>query len=54
MTYKLRNGYTVRTTKVDTGTEFQTLNPKGETISTVVHGPTEARALLLTILRGAR
>lgn len=35
MTYRLRNGYTVRTTAVEGGTEFQTINPQGETISTV-------------------
>lgn len=35
MTYNLRNGYQVITTKVDTGTEFVTFNPEGETISTV-------------------
>jgi hypothetical protein len=52
MTYNLRNGYRVVTRKVDTGTEFQTLNPKGETISTVVLGFTEARELTLTLAKG--
>jgi hypothetical protein len=52
MTYNLRNGYTVKTRKVDTGTEFVTQNPEGETISSVVLGYYEARELVLTLVKG--
>ncbi|MGX1133218.1 hypothetical protein RKD49_005408 [Streptomyces glaucescens] len=52
MTYNLRNGYKVITRKVDSGTEFQTLNAEGETISSVTLGFTEARELTLTLARG--
>jgi hypothetical protein len=54
VTYNLRNGYSVRTTKVDAGTEFMTSNPQGDVISTVVLGDTEARNLVLSILKGSR
>lgn len=55
MTYNLRNGYSVRTTRLPGGdTEFRTLNPEGETISTVVHTPHESRVLVYKILTGAR
>lgn len=54
MTYNLRNGYSVRTTKVDTGTEFVTLNPEGDAISTVILGSIEARELTLTLTRLTR
>lgn len=53
MTYTLRNGYSVRTTKVEDATEFVTLNPLGETISTVRLGFVEARNLVLDLTRKA-
>jgi hypothetical protein len=53
MTYNLRSGYKVVTRKVDAGTEFQTMNPKGETISTVVLGYMDARELVLDLNRKA-
>ncbi|MFF8942865.1 hypothetical protein ACF1A5_11450 [Streptomyces sp. NPDC014864] len=53
MTYSLRNGYSVITRKVDTGTEFETRNRLGETISTVTLGFIEARALVLDLTRKA-
>lgn len=46
MTYKLRNGYSVITRKADDGTEFQTRNETGETISTVTLPYVEANALV--------
>lgn len=46
MTYRLRNGYTVRTTNVDTGTEFETRNADGEVVSTVRLSRSEANALV--------
>jgi hypothetical protein len=52
MTYNLRNGYSVVTRKVDAGTEFETRNRKGETISTVTLGFTEARELVLSLTKG--
>ncbi|MGW4986290.1 hypothetical protein ACWEQ3_01385 [Streptomyces mirabilis] len=53
MTYTMRNGYTVRTTKVEDVTEFETINPLGETISTVRLGYLDARALVLDLTRKA-
>jgi hypothetical protein len=54
MTYNLRNGYRVITRKVDTGTEFETRNRRGETISTVTLGYLSARELVLDLRkRGA-
>jgi hypothetical protein len=47
VTYNLRNGYTVRTTKVGDDTEFQTINPEGETISTIYLGCEAARDLVI-------
>lgn len=35
MVYKLANGYRVRTTHTADGTDFETKNASGETISTV-------------------
>jgi hypothetical protein len=52
MTYNLRNGYSVVTRKVDTGTEFETRNRKGETISSVILGFVEARELVLNLAKG--
>lgn len=52
MTYNLRNGYSVKTRQLGENTEFQTLNPEGETISTVVHTPVETRYLICRILKG--
>jgi hypothetical protein len=46
--YKLRNGHRVITRKVDSeATEFQTINPTGETISTVTLGREESRELVI-------
>jgi hypothetical protein len=46
-TYKLTNGYRVKTTgQADGKTEFQTRNPEGETISTVTLPLEEARDLI--------
>jgi hypothetical protein len=53
VTYTLRNGYTVRTTKVEDATEFETRNALGETISTVRLGFLEARELVLSLTRKA-
>jgi hypothetical protein len=48
MMYKLRNGHRVITRKVDSeATEFQTINPTGETISTVTLGREESRELVI-------
>jgi hypothetical protein len=48
MMYKLRNGHRVITRKVDSdATEFQTVNPAGETISTVTLGREESRELVI-------
>jgi hypothetical protein len=49
VTYNLRNGYTVRATKVGDDTEFQTINPEGETISTVTLGREAARDLVIDL-----
>lgn len=47
MTYNLRNGYTVRTTKVsDDATQFETVNPENEVISTVTLGREAARDMV--------
>lgn len=46
MTYTLRTGYSVITRKVDGGTEFETRNPQGETISTRTLGYVAANALV--------
>jgi hypothetical protein len=56
MIYKLENGYRVRTTRVDSGVEFETRNAKGDTISTVVHPHAEAVPLIdrLRIADGIR
>lgn len=51
MTYNLRNGYKVITRKVDAGTEFETKNHRGETISTVTLGYLDARELVLDLNR---
>jgi hypothetical protein len=51
--YTLRNGYTVRTTKVEDSTEFETRNARGETISTVRLRYESARALVLDLTRKA-
>lgn len=53
MTYNLRNGGRIITRKVDAGTEFETQNANGETISTVVHDYLTARALVITLTKGA-
>lgn len=53
MTYNLVNGYSVITRKADKGTEFETLNPQGETISTVTLGYLDARELVLDLARKA-
>jgi hypothetical protein len=53
VTYTLRNGYSVRTTKVEDGTEFVTRNASGETISTVRLDFLNARALVLDLTRKA-
>lgn len=47
MTYNLRNGYSVKTTKVGDDTEFATYNPEGEAISTVTLGREAARDLVI-------
>jgi hypothetical protein len=49
MTYALANGYKVITRKVDEGTEFETRNHRGETISTVRLGYLDARELVLDL-----
>lgn len=49
MTYHLRNGFKVTTRKVSDGTEFQTVNPQGETISSVTLGYLSARDLVLDL-----
>ncbi|MGW3674659.1 hypothetical protein [Streptomyces sp. NPDC005166] len=56
MVYRLNNGYRVRTTRVDSGIEFETRNAKGDTISTVVHPHAEAVPLIahLRIADGMR
>lgn len=53
MTYHLRNGFKVTTHKVADGTEFQTVNPQGETISSVTLGYLSARDLVLDLRRKA-
>jgi hypothetical protein len=53
VTYNLRNGFKVTTRKVADGTEFQTVNPQGETISTVTLGYLSARDLVLDLRRKA-
>lgn len=53
VTYNLVNGYSVITRKADKGTEFETLNPQGETISTVTLGYLDARELVLDLARKA-
>lgn len=47
MIYKLRNGYRVISRKVGERTEFQTLNPQGETISSVVQNREAARETII-------
>jgi hypothetical protein len=56
MIFKLENGYRVRTTRVDSGVEFETRNANGNTISTVVHPHAEAVPLIarLRIADGIR
>jgi hypothetical protein len=54
MVYNLRNGYTVSTTEVGTGTEFVTKNPAGDVISTVYHTMDEARSLVRDLRIGER
>ena len=49
MTYTLANGYRVITRKVEEGTEFETINRQGETISTVRLGYLSARELVLDL-----
>ncbi|WP_329544673.1 hypothetical protein OG548_08120 [Streptomyces sp. NBC_01356] len=50
MTYNLRNGFSVKTRKTAEGdTEFQTVNPEGETISTVTLGREAARDLVIDL-----
>jgi hypothetical protein len=50
VTYNLRNGFKVLTRKVaGEDTEFQTLNPEGETISTVTLGREAARDLVVDL-----
>ncbi|MFE1763079.1 hypothetical protein ACFW81_02485 [Streptomyces angustmyceticus] len=44
--YRLTSGHRVRTTDVEGGKEFETKNPEGETISTVVLPAEEARELI--------
>jgi hypothetical protein len=53
MTYTLANGFKVITRTVDDGTEFETRNRKGETISTVRLGYLSARELVLDLNRKA-
>jgi hypothetical protein len=43
--YTLTNGYTVRTYPAGVKTEFETRNPEGEVISTVVIGGQDAAEL---------
>lgn len=52
MTYNLRNGYSVITRKAEGGTEFETRNGKGETISTVTLPYVEANALVRKLFQG--
>jgi hypothetical protein len=47
----MRNGYRVITRKVDEGTEFETVNTRGETISTVRLGYLSARELVLDLAK---
>jgi hypothetical protein len=56
MIYKLANGYRVRVTPRGEGTEFETRNAAGETISTVVHYGVEAARMVhsLRIADGMR
>jgi hypothetical protein len=42
----------VITRKVDGGTEFETRNPRGETISTVTHDYVAANALVRKLFAG--
>lgn len=46
MIYRLANGYSVCTTKVDAGIEFVTTNPEGDTISTTRKTYAEAVPIL--------
>jgi hypothetical protein len=52
MTYNLRNGYSVVTRKAEGGTEFETRNPQGATISTVTLPYVEANALVRKLYLG--
>lgn len=52
MTYTLRNGYSVTTRKADGGTEFETRNEIGATISTVTLPYVEANALVRKLFQG--
>lgn len=49
MVYNLRNGHKIITRKVGDSTEFQTLNPQGETISTVVQDRAAARETIISM-----
>lgn len=44
--FKLSNGYSVRTTSYGDGTEFETSNPNGEVISNVILYGDDARETL--------
>jgi hypothetical protein len=52
MTYNLRNGYSVITRRAEGGTEFETRNAEGATISTVTLGYVEANALVRKLFQG--
>jgi hypothetical protein len=52
MTYNLRNGYSVITRKAEGGTEFETRNQQGATISTVTLGYVDANALVRKLFQG--
>jgi hypothetical protein len=48
MEYKLRNGHTVITRKAEgESTEFETIDPAGDTISTVTLGREKSRELFI-------
>ncbi|MGW6754557.1 hypothetical protein [Streptomyces sp. NPDC055006] len=49
-TYRLMNGYSVQTKSYDTSTEFTTIDPGGDVISTV-YASDEDEALMLEALR---
>lgn len=54
MMYRLRNGYSVHTAEHGTGVVFETRNPQGDVISTVVHSAFEAARLVRDLRIGER